>query len=240
MQLIPLKTSRISPHQDLFDVLKNALEAADQKLEEGDILIIASKIIAYSQGRLVNVKDDDEFKSLIRKEADRVLDEGMMTLTMKNKILIPNAGIDRSNVPEGQVVLWPQEPFEWARAFWQKLMESYNLKRIGIVVSDSHCQPLRQGTSGLALAWAGFEGVKDERGSVDLFGRAMSYTKIAVADNLASAALLEMGETDASVPMVIARGVKVEFTDRVFSEKGYFMSPKNCLYRPLMDFKGFL
>lgn len=203
------------------------------KLESRDILVIASKVLAYSQGRLRPAPTDEAFRELIRLEADRVLEEGDMVLTMKNKVLIPNAGIDRSNVPEGQAVLWPDKPFESAREIRRELMEKFGLAELGIVISDSHCQPLRMGTSGIAIGWAGIEGVKDERGSKDLYGRPMKYTKIAVADNLASTANLEMGETDASVPFVIVRDAKVTYTSEKASAEDYFISPNECIYRGL-------
>lgn len=190
-------------------------------------------MLAYSQGLLRPYASEAEFRDLIKAEADRLLEEGEMVLTMKNKVLIPNAGIDRSNVPEGQAVLWPKAPFESAEQIRQELMKEFDITELGIVISDSHCQPLRMGTSGIAIGWAGFEGVQDERGSKDLFGRPMVYTKVAAADNLASAANLEMGETDASVPFVLIRGAKVSFTDEPASAEQYFISPEECIYRGL-------
>ena len=215
-----------------------ALERANSALESGDVLVIASKVLAYSQGRLKSVGSEEAFRELVKSEADKVLDEGDMVLTMKNKVLIPNAGIDRSNVPEGQAVLWPSEPFESAEKIRRELMERFGLDRLGIVISDSHCQPLRMGTSGIAIGWAGFEGVHDERGSKDLYGREMVYTKVATADNLASAANLEMGETDAGVPFVLIRDAKVSFTDKPATAEDYFISPDECLYRSLYNFKA--
>lgn len=197
------------------------------------MLVIASKVLAYSQGRLRSVSSEADFRKLIRSEADRVLEEGAMVLTMKNKVLIPNAGIDRSNVPSGMAVLWPTDPFGKAEHIRKELMKKYGLKKFGVVISDSHCQPLRLGTSGIAIGWAGIEGVRDDRGAKDLFGRKMVYTQVAIADNLASTANLEMGETNASVPFVLIRGAKVVFTSKKANEKGYFISPDKCIYRGL-------
>jgi coenzyme F420-0:L-glutamate ligase len=166
-----------------------------------------------------------------------VLEEGEMVLTLKNKVLIPNAGIDRSNVPGGMAVLWPHDPFGSAEKIRKELMKKYGLRRLGVVISDSHCQPLRMGTSGIAIGWAGIEGVHDVRGSNDLYGKKMVYTKIAVADDLACTANLEMGETDASVPFVLVRKAKVRFTNTPASDEDYFISPEECLYRSLYRFK---
>ena len=131
--------------------------------------------------------------------------------------------------------MWPSEPFKSAEKIRQELMERFGLGELGIVISDSHCQPLRMGTSGIAIGWAGFEGVHDERGSEDLYGRPMKYTKIAVADNLASAANLEMGETDAGVPFVLVRDAKVTYTEKSARAEDYFIRPDECIYRGLYN-----
>jgi len=240
----------------LLQKLLGALDEGSETLKNGDVLVIASKVVAYSQGlllktRISNIETRNKsetrnsnsqnelptFEELIHQEADKVLEEGEMVLTMKNKVLIPNAGIDSSNTPEGEVILWPKEPFQSARDLRKALMEKFGLDELGIVISDSHCQPLRMGTSGIGIGWAGFEGVHDEIGSKDLYGREMRYTKIAAADNLASAANMEMGETDASIPFVIIRDAKVRFSEAEFSEKDYFISPDECIYSGLYNDK---
>ncbi len=233
MQLIPLKTKQVQPGDDLMVVIDAALSEHQVELKTGDILVIASKIVAYSQGLLKSIDSKTDFRALIKTEADQVLDEGEMVLTMKNRILIPNAGIDNSNTPEGEVVLWPEKPFEAAQNLRAQLQKKYPLNSFGVLISDSHCQPLRMGTSGIAIGWAGFEGVQDERGAEDLFGRKMQYTRIAVADNLASATTLLMGETNARIPMVLVRGFDAQFTDQPFTEFDYFITPQDCLYKPL-------
>ncbi len=242
--------------------MSDALSSKNEQIKNKDIIVIASKVLAYSQGRLVDLetrnskletsttadRQNSNFIDLIRQEADVVLpahsgsggDEGEMTITMKNKILIPNAGIDNSNVPKGKVILWPERPFDFAWQIRDSLMREYKIKNLGVVISDSHCQPLRMGTSGIAIGWAGFYGVQDERGSKDLYRQPMKYTQIAVADNLASAANLEMGETNASIPFVIVRDFKkAKFTDEEFTEDDYFISPKECIYRGLYK-EGFI
>lgn len=233
MNLIPLKSQLINANDDLIDAIKKSLNRKKEKLKNGDILVIASKVVAYSQGRLVKIKNKAEFKKLIKKESDKVLSNSEMTITLKNKILIPNAGIDNSNTPKGEVVLWPTDPFDSARQIRSALLKEYKLKKFGIVISDSHCQPLRLGTTGIAIGWAGFEGVRDFRGAKDLFGKKMQYTQVAVADNLASASNLLMGETNASTPFIIVRELDVKWTNKKASEADYFIDPKECIYRDL-------
>ena len=233
MNLTPLKSQLINQNDDLILAIKKSLNRKKEKLKDGDILVIASKVVAYNQGRLVKVKSKAEFKKIIKKEADKVLADSEMSITLKNKILIPNSGIDNSNTPKGEVVLWPKEPFNAAQQIRSDLIKECKLKKLGIVISDSHCQPLRLGTTGIAIGWAGFKGVQDERGAKDLFKKKMQYTQVAVADNIASAANIMMGETNASIPFVLVRNLDVKWTSKKASEKDYSIDPKECIYKNL-------
>ena len=223
MELIPLKSRRLKPGCDLAGKVKSALKRAHLTLKPGDILAVASKAVSYAENRLANARD---FEVLRRREASRVFGKGPMVMTLKNKMFIPNAGIDFSNAPEGKIILWPRDPFESAR----RLRKALELRRFGILIVDSALRPLRRGTTGVAIGWAGFEGVEDLRGTRDLFGKKMKYSQVSIADNLAAAAELVMGSSDASIPFVIARGVKVKFTNQKFSVQDYSMDVKKCLY----------
>lgn len=224
MELIQLKSRRLKPKCDLIASIKQALKYAKVALREKDILILASKAVSYAENRLALVRD---FKQLRRQEAELVFGKGEMVMTLKNKMLIPNAGIDFSNALKGQIVLWPRDPFESAR----RLRRAFRLKQFGILIVDSGLRPLRRGTSGIAIGWAGFEGVDDLRGARDLFGKKMKYSQVSIADNLAAAAELVMGSSDASIPFVIARGASVKFTNKKLSPKDYAMSASECLYK---------
>lgn len=226
MELIPLKSPRLEPGHDLFTSVRNALEAAGQSLREKDVLIVASKVVSYSENRLT----EGDLEAMVRQDADRVFGDGPMALTLKNGVLIPNAGIDQSNAPLGKMILWPEDPFRSARA----LRAAFKLTDFGVVITDSTVRPLRRGVTGIAIGWAGFTGVADKRGAADLYGRKLKYTQIAVADQLATAAELVMGQADESIPFVIARGAPVVFTDRAASSDDYRISPKECLYRALL------
>lgn len=209
-----------------------ALGQNNLSLKEEDIVIITSKAVSYAEGRLV---DTDHLSVLVRNESDRVFGEGEMVMTLKNKMLIPNAGIDKSNAPEGKAILWPKNPFQSARDLCQSLKHQFGLTRLGVLISDSNLHPLRRGTIGMAIGWAGFEGVQDERGNKDLFGKTLHYSQHAVADNLSSAAEPVMGNGDASIPFVLVRGSGVTFSDREFSAEDYFMDTNDCLYSNIMD-----
>lgn len=260
MLTFPLKSHVILPEQDLKKAILQVLKRNREGLKNEDILVVTSKIISLSQGRLVlldplrrlrspvsssqilnsffkvqSTADSvhKNFMKLVGEEAEIVLRGLQIPLTIKNGVFIPQAGIDFSNAQRGFAILWPEKPWDVARDLWKFLKKKFGLQKLGMIISDSHCQPLRWGTTGLALAFAGFFGVSDVRGKKDIFGKKLKITKIAVADNLASSALLEMGEADERIPFVIIRDANVEFSSKRFSKKDVSIKPKDCLFAPL-------
>lgn len=234
MQLIPLKSELFRSGTDLKSALLAALKLKNETLHVGDIVVIASKVVAYSQGRLSKVGGSAEMEALIRSEADQVYNEGPLMMTMKNGILIPNAGVDSSNAPLGEVIFWPKAPFEAADVLRLDLQEEFNLKYFGVIISDSCLRPFRRGTGGIALGWSGFEGVVDERGKEDLYGQKMEYTQVGIADGLTSAANVLMGEVAERTPFVIIRGFNATFTDKKFSQENYIMPQEVDLFSSIM------
>jgi len=221
------------------------LKAAQQVggLRDGDVVVIASSSVATAQGRLKRLSEvrpsrrakllarrsdlEPEFVELVLREADEVLGcvKGGLS-TLKERRLCVNAGVDSSNAPPGHALLLPEKPEEVARSFFQafKLAGA----NVGVIIADSHVQPLRMGTIGQALGVAGIEPVVDCRGQRDLFDKPLKMTFRAIADQLATAAQLVMGEAAERVPAVIVRGAKVELVERPkLSPK---ISPKRCVY----------
>ena len=181
IEIRPLKTKILQKNFDLAKSLQKALLQNNQKLKNGDVLIMSSKVVALSQGRVVDLtslipsaqnnkflkrmrygkgREDAKMIELIASEADAVLPGKMMT-TLKDGFLVPSSGIDRSNAPNGSAILWPKNPAKVALQLWKNFKKNTQLKNLGIVIGDSNCQPLKWGTVGLALAWAGFEGVEE-------------------------------------------------------------------------------
>lgn len=249
LQIYGLRTAVLKEKCDIFAQINKALKKNSVKIKNKDILIISSKVLALSQGRIIDLrtikpgakakkmkfsrygagKEDPRIIELVLREADKVF-TGTMMLALKDGILIPEAGIDLSNTRPGYATLWPDNPFSAARKLREKLCARFKLKHLGVVISDSHCQPLRLGTTGLAIAWAGFKGVKDIRGERDIYGKPMRVTQEAVADNIASSALLIMGEAGGRTPFAIARGANVKFTARKARKSDFFVAPKNCIF----------
>lgn len=262
MKILPLKTRVLIAKFNLLKTLKDVLSKNRAHLQEKDILILSSKIVALSQGRIVNLRkvkpgalaialskkvthygrgrEDPRVIELTLREAD-VLLPGKMLLALKNGILIPSAGIDLSNAPAEHAILWPEKPRETAAKIRDELTDKRQtdaskgkIKKLGVIICDSFCQPLRAGTSGVALAWAGFEGVEDCRGKHDLFGKKLAVTRKAVADNLCSAALLVMGETNEKIPFAIVRGASVKFTDRIMKKNEGCIKIEECVFGEIL------
>ena len=221
MQLFSLKIPIIRKNDPLLDIVIKNVKKSEMGLNEGDIVVISEKVVATSQGRVVNlseVKDiserakelankydmDERFVELILKEATMILG-GMqhVILAKVNDFLIANAGIDQSNAGPDNVVLLPSNLKIIVWDYWKKLRDEFNLKNLGIIIADSRVQPLRVGTIGIAIATAGFEPVEDCIGREDLFKRPLEITKRARADVLASAAQFLLGEAVEQSPIVI-------------------------------------
>jgi coenzyme F420-0:L-glutamate ligase len=197
------------------------------RLKTRDVVAVSSKIVGIAEKRiryLESVEPGSKAKSLARKysltaafaqavidEADTVVGgvEGAL-LTVKNGDAVANAGIDRKNAPEGAVVLWPRNADLSAKNIRRSIRKKSG-KNVGVVIVDSRVSPLRLGTTGFAIGCAGFEPVEDIRGSVDLSGRRIEITVRAIADGVAAAAQLVMGEAADRIPFAIVRDAPVTF-----------------------------
>lgn len=248
MKLFSIKLPIIKKKDPLLDILVNHIKDMGESLKEEDIIVISSKIIATAQGRVKNLAEvksiseqakefsikfdmDERIVELILQEASMILGglpNGHVILAKVNDFLIANAGIDQSNAGPDNVVFLPENINKEVWNYWKELRSKFNIKNLGVIFADSRVQPLRKGTIGIAVATAGFEPVEDLRGHPDLFGRPLEITMRAIADDLTSAAQFLLNENDQQTPIVIIRGVNVEFTEnpKLTTE----MSPEECLY----------
>ena len=226
MNIEPVKTTLIKPGESIFDVFAKHVK----KLDEGCVIVISSKIAALEQKRIIDAED---FKKVLKKEAQYISKRETcpgIYLTLADGILIPNAGIDFSNIKKGKAILWPKNPQKFAKKFHEKARRHYKIKRLGVLIVDSRCQMLRMGTLAVTLACAGIEPVKDERNKKDLFGNKLKVTRVAVADSLACAAHVVMGESKEKTPFVIIKNAPVKFTNKKSRLK---IRPEQCLFREL-------
>lgn len=236
MYIEPIKTRRITPDdRNLFAILDEFLSS----MQEGEILAVASKIVALCEGR--TAPPDVDKARLIEEESAWFLPQAVsrygVYLTIKANLLMPYAGIDESN-SDGRYVLWPSDPQASANTIRSYLQRRFHLQRVGVILTDSRPLPLRWGVTGFCAAHSGFQALYDYRGKPDLFGRTLRMTQINVADALAAAAVLVMGEGNEQTPL--ARIVDAPFV--VFQDcdptpeelAALKIAPEDDLYAPLL------
>ena len=220
LTLIPVV---VRPRNSRFDIVALIENRIGARLKDGDVLVISSKFVAVSEGRVVNLgsiragqkakqlaagnRMDERVCELVLRESDEVIgDIPGFVLASKEGLLTPNAGIDKSNVKHGSVVLYPRRPELSAWRVREALKFSRGVS-VGVVICDSRLSPTRRGTTGVAVASSGIEAVLDMRGRKDLFGNVLKVTSQSVADDLSSAAEILMGESNEATPIVLVRGL---------------------------------
>jgi coenzyme F420-0:L-glutamate ligase/coenzyme F420-1:gamma-L-glutamate ligase len=218
----------IKPGDDLAALIVASLARARLSLARGDIVVLAQKIVSKAEGRLVDLKDvavspaaealarevgkDARLVELILSESRRVVRHRSNVLIVEHRLgyVMANAGIDQSNIglEDGRelALLLPVDPDASAERLRRALSVLTGLE-LGVVINDSFGRAWRRGTVGIAVGCAGIPSLLDKRGDRDLFGRTLRVTMVALADELAAAASLLMGQADEGRPIVIVRGV---------------------------------
>lgn len=238
MKIFTIKTNKIDPtdKHNLYSLLNTYLAC----LKEKSILVITSKIISICEGRIIKIGKADKRK-LIEKEADYFLPNKdypqTIMLTIKNNILIPTAGIDESN-GNGYYILWPENPQKTADKIRVYLSKRFKRQYVGVLITDSKTTPLRWGTTGIALAHSGFLALNNYIGKKDIFGRKLKVTKANIADALAAASVLTMGEGNEQTPLAIVEEIPfVKFQRRkpkLEELKNLKINIEDDLYAPLL------
>lgn len=233
MHFIPIKTRILQPPQDdLFSVLDESVA----NLQNGDVVLITSKVVSIHQGRCVPFKDTDK-RALVESEAEYWVEGhthfSKSPLTIKYGALFYGAGIDESN-GNGFYVLLPEKPHEMAKEIWQHLKTKHKLNELGVVITDSHSLPLRWGCISVSIGWWGIHALKNYREKTDLFGREMRLSTTNVVDSVVAGATVVTGEGDESTPIVIVRDVPgLKYTD-VDTRRDLEVSPTDDLYYPIL------
>jgi coenzyme F420-0:L-glutamate ligase/coenzyme F420-1:gamma-L-glutamate ligase len=211
---------------ELGSVLASAIRACGERLRRGDILTVAQKIVSKAEGRIVALAKmmpstrakalaeicgkDPRLVELILGESEEIVRCQQDVLIVRHRLgfIVANAGIDQSNVEAGDehALLLPEDPDRSASALQAALVGEFE-DGIGVVINDSFGRPWRLGTCGTAIGCAGVESLRDLRGKEDRFGRRLLTSELAVADEIAAAASLAMGQCAEGVPAVIVRGL---------------------------------
>ena len=226
MEIIPIHIDKeIDPSDDLSEIISQ-----NTTLNDGDIVVIAQKIISKQEGRTVNLSRVSTsllaqgIASQYHKDSrivELILSESKRIVRMKNEIIIvqtnsdficANAGIDESNVKDGFVTLLPIDSDVSAQKICQKIKETSN-KNVAIIISDTFGRPFRTGQTNCAIGISGLNPLLDYAGTKDSFGKVLRVTEIAIADELSAAAELEMGKT-LKCPVVIIRDYSFDIKEK--------------------------
>jgi coenzyme F420-0:L-glutamate ligase/coenzyme F420-1:gamma-L-glutamate ligase len=217
----------VEPGDELGQLLVDCLQRNDLRLQPGDVLVIAQKIVSKAEGRYVRLVDvtpgaqaialadaagkDPRQVEVILGESREVIRvrPGVIIVEHRNGYVHANAGIDRSNIANSiedpRVLLLPRDPDASASALRAQLAALTGVAP-QVIINDSAGRAWRHGTVGIAIGTAGLEPVRNQIGELDLFGNVLQVTEPAVADELAAAASLLMGQSTQGLPVVLARG----------------------------------
>ena len=208
ISLLPLPgLPEIKPGDDLAGLIAAACQSAEIPLVDGDVLVVTQKIVSKAENRLVPIDPTVGHKPLVEQESVRILRRrgDLIISETKHGFVCANAGIDLSNVEEGQAALLPVDSDRSARRIQAGLEHKYGVK-VAVIVSDTFGRPWRRGVTDVAIGSAGLRPVVDLRGTNDALGRELQVTEVAVVDEIAAAAELVMGKAEA-IPVAIVRGV---------------------------------
>lgn len=242
-QIFGLQTALIKPGDSLLEHLYAAFDTQGLVLQDHDIIVLAESAVATAQGRIIELQSiqpseearevalqydiEPALAEVVIQESDAIVGgiPGFL-LSIKSGHLLPNAGVDGSNAPEGHVTLLPADPDALAHDLRKTILEKTGCV-VAILIIDSRTHPMRYGSGGVAIACSGIPAIIDERGRKDLFGRELKVTRRAVADNIASAAELVMGESDEQTPAALVRGLDIEFGE---FEGIDLIAPDECIF----------
>jgi coenzyme F420-0:L-glutamate ligase/coenzyme F420-1:gamma-L-glutamate ligase len=223
----------VRPGDNVADLILAGLAASGLALQRGDIVVVAQKIVSKAEGRFVDlgtvapsprakalaaeVDKDARLVELILRESAEVVRyrKGVLVVAHRNGYVLANAGIDASNVGRGgddHVLLLPENCDRSSRAIRARLAAHTGVEA-GVLIIDSLGRAWRNGTVGAALGAAGLPALLDLRGRADLFGRELRSTQVGIADEIAAAASLLMGQADEGTPVVLVRGLNLPAGD---------------------------
>jgi coenzyme F420-0:L-glutamate ligase/coenzyme F420-1:gamma-L-glutamate ligase len=240
----------VKPGDDLAGQLITVLQNNSLELQDGDILVLAQKIVSKAEGRNVDLAKvepserarqlavatdkDPRLVELILQESHRVVRQAPGVLVVEHRLgfVMANAGIDASNVDPAMggepVLLLPENPGRSAATLRNRLRATSG-KKLGVIVSDSFGRPWRYGTVGIAIGSAGISALIDFRGQPDLYGRTLRATLTGFADEVAAAASLVMGQGAEGRPVVLVRGLPQSEADRPVAD--LVRKPEEDLFR---------
>lgn len=252
LQLLALRDfPLIKPGDNLAAQISAALQDNTLALCDGDIVVIAQKIVSKAENRYRSLAaitpsaeaekyatetgKDPRMIELVLQESSRVLRHRYGSIVVEHQLgfVHANAGIDQSNLPDnsdsGTALLLPENPDKSASDLRHALQQQYDV-HIGVIINDSFGRAWRLGTCGIAIGVAGFEPLLDLRGEPDLFGRTLEITQVGIGDEIAAAASLLMGQANEGAPVVIVRGLQLPAKENA-SVQSLLRKPNEDMFR---------
>ncbi len=222
-------------HTDVFEEgsdLVNFILRFIPQIEENTVLAVSSKVVALWKKNTVPYESAAQKEALIKQHSQAALRTPLAWLTIKDGMVMTNAGIDESNA-QGKLILLP-DCYACATELCTVLKQQWHVQNLGIVITDSMILPLRAGVIAAAVGYSGFKGVKDLRGKPDIFGKPLQTTLVDVADSLATVAALQMGEANEQCPLCIIQNAPVVFTAQTDRDEIKYPATDD-LYTPLLQ-----
>jgi coenzyme F420-0:L-glutamate ligase/coenzyme F420-1:gamma-L-glutamate ligase len=225
IQVIPVRVLRdVRPGDDLHNLILRSLKGNNIVLKNGDIIVIAQKIVSKAEGQIINLssltpsafairiakkfrKDPRTIELVLRQSKNIIkISNGIIISETKQGFICANAGVDQSNImnSEGTALLLPVDPDASAKGIMHVLKEKTN-REIAVIITDSFGRPFRNGQTNVAIGVAGINPIRSYIGEEDMYGKKLKVTEIAVVDELASAAELVMGKSR-RIPIAVIRG----------------------------------
>lgn len=216
----------IKAGDNLAELICKASEKQGTPIQDNDVIVITHVVVSRAEGHVVNLNEvspshfakkfaelygkDPAMVEVVLREANSVIRmaDGKIITETKHGFVCANSGVDKSNVPEENVVaLLPENPDASAERV-RKEIKRLTGHDVAVIISDTHGRPLREGEINVAIGVSGLKPIRDRRGEKDLFGYVLRVKQTAVADELASAAELVIGQADEGIPAAIIRGYK--------------------------------
>jgi coenzyme F420-0:L-glutamate ligase/coenzyme F420-1:gamma-L-glutamate ligase len=238
----------VSPGDDLAALIVEALYHSGETLRDGDVVVVAQKIVSKAEGRAVKLTSvvpsdealavaeetnkDPRLVELILRETAEVVRRRRDVLIVAHRLgfVSANAGVDQSNVDgDDSALLLPEDPDRTCTEL-RRLLKASTGADVAVIINDSHGRAFRKGTVGVAIGASGLPALDDRRGDLDLYRRPLRITEVALADELASAASLLMGQAGEGRPVVIVRGIALK--RRIGMAANLFRPRETDLFRP--------
>ena len=211
VQLIPVNgIGEIVKGEELAATILEAVDVGGLTLLDRDVLVVTHKIVSKAEGAVVTGVDSEaDYRRIVEQQAVSVVRRrgDLIIAETRHGFVCANAGVDRSNVTPGTMVLLPEDPDRSAHRLRAKLERATGLQ-LGVVITDTFGRAWRRGVVDFAIGISGVPAIIDQRGQKDMHGRIMEVTEVGIADEIAAAADLVMGKAD-GVPVAIVRGLKL-------------------------------